>query len=108
MIKMCSEWSDAEFLLSHGNPEVVLIMLIDVKILNQTTPLIQVRVSPQMTCRRGWKLRLAAVCFLCGIWKPVVLICYYFGSGIVYHVLWWLGNGFHCKKLSLLFSLILY
>lgn len=34
MNKMYSEWSDAEFLLLHGNPQVcILIMLIDVKIL---------------------------------------------------------------------------
>lgn len=77
MGKMCNEWSDAEFLLSHGNPQVcILIMLIDVKMLVSNNSTDTSQGFTKMICKRGAKLCLAALCFFCGVWKALVLICY--------------------------------
>lgn len=76
---MCTEWSHAEFFLSCGNPEVcILIILIDVKILESNN---SSNASQGFTKNNLQKKKKAVFCccllFFCGVWKTVVLICYY-------------------------------
>lgn len=71
--------------------------------LNPITPLIQDRLSlakEDESC--VWLLLHFLWCL-----KNCTLNLLLCSLGFVYHVPWWLGNWFHCEKLSLLFSVIL-
>lgn len=92
---MCSEWSDAEFLLSRGNPEVcVLIILIDVKILESNNSSNTSQGFTKNNLQKRMKaLCFAAVCFFCGVWTTVVLNCYYLvqALSIMFYDNWVIG-----------------